>query len=79
MWIIVNVVVLENKFVSLADGAWQSILDCIDRFVAVFHKVVKALADWSLLLMRYHLLSLRLFHSFSIICRTCESIKGSFS
>ena len=29
--------------------------------------------------MRYHLLSLRLFHSFSIICRTCESTSGSFS
>ena len=29
--------------------------------------------------MRYHLLSLRVFHSFSIICRTCESTSGSFS
>ena len=41
--------------------------------------MVKALVDWSLLLTRYHLLSLRLFHSFSIIFRTCESTSGSFS
>ena len=26
--------VLEAKIVSLADGAWQSVLDCIDRFAA---------------------------------------------
>ena len=29
--------------------------------------------------MRYHILSLRLFHSFSIIFQTCESTSSSFS
>ena len=32
-----SVVVLENKIVSLADGAWQSVLDGIDRFIALFN------------------------------------------
>ena len=34
--------VLENKIVSLADGAWQSVLDCIDRFVAVFNRGIQS-------------------------------------
>ena len=29
--------VVLNKIVLLANGAWQSVLDCIDRFVAVFN------------------------------------------
>ena len=39
MWfhLLTSIVVVENKLVSLADGAWQSVLDCIDRFVAVFN------------------------------------------
>ena len=39
MWfnLLTSMVVLENKVVSLADGAWQSVSDCIDRFVAVFN------------------------------------------
>ena len=38
MWfhLLTSIVVLENKIVSLADEAWQSVLDCVDRFVAVF-------------------------------------------
>ena len=38
MWfrLLTSIVVLENKIVALADGAWQCILDCIDRFVALF-------------------------------------------
>ena len=75
MWfhLLTSIVVLGNEIVSLAHRAWQSFLDCIDRFVAVINLCGKALTDLSLLLMRYHLLSLRLFHSLSIICRTCES------
>ena len=76
MWfhLLTSIVVLEIETVSLTDESWQSILSCIDRFLAVFNRVAKALADWSLLLMRYQLLSLRLFHFFfSIICRTCKS------
>ena len=39
MWFhsLTSIVVLENKIVSFVDGAWQSVLDCTDRFVAVFH------------------------------------------
>ena len=39
MWfhLLTSIDVLEAKIVSLADGAWQSILDCIDRFEAVFN------------------------------------------
>ena len=39
MWfnLVTSIVALENKIVSLADGAWQSVLDCIGRFVAVFN------------------------------------------
>ena len=39
MWfhLLTSIVVLENKIVSLADGTRQSVLDCIDRFVAVFN------------------------------------------
>ena len=39
MWLhlLTSIVVLENKIVSLADVAWQSVLDCTDRFVAVFY------------------------------------------
>ena len=39
MWchLLTSIVVLENKIVSLADGAWQRVLDLIDRFVAVFN------------------------------------------
>ena len=32
-----SIVVFEIKIVSLADEAWQSVLDCTDRFVAVFN------------------------------------------
>ena len=35
--LLTSIVVLENKIVSLSDGAWQSVLDCTDRFVAVFN------------------------------------------
>ena len=75
MWfhLLTSIVVFENKIVSLADGAWQSVLDCIDRFVAVFNLGGQS-ASWlesaadegsSIVIM--------FFHSFSIICRTCES------
>ena len=39
MWfhLLTSIVVLENKIVSLADGAWQSVLNCTERFVAVFN------------------------------------------
>ena len=39
MWfhLLTSIIVLENKIVSLADGAWQSVLNYIDRFVAVFN------------------------------------------
>ena len=39
MWfhLLTSIVVLENKILSLGDGAWQSVLDCIDRLVAVFN------------------------------------------
>ena len=39
MWfhLLTSIIVIENKIVSLADDAWQSVLDCIDRFVAVFN------------------------------------------
>ena len=39
MWfhLLTSIVVLENKIVSLADRAWQSVLDCTGRFVAVFY------------------------------------------
>ena len=39
MWchLLTSIVFLENKIVSLADGAWQSVLDRIDRFVVVFN------------------------------------------
>ena len=39
MWfhLLTSIDVIENKIVSLADGAWQRVLDCIDRFVAVFN------------------------------------------
>ena len=57
MWfhLLTSIVVLENKIVSVADGVWKSVLNCIDRFVAVFNLAGQSLADWSLLLMRYHL------------------------
>ena len=35
--LLTSIVVLENKIVSLADGAWQGVLDCIDKFVALFN------------------------------------------
>ena len=37
MWfhLLTSIDVIEAKIV--ADGAWQSVLDCIDRFVAVFN------------------------------------------
>ena len=35
--LLTSIIVLENKIVSLAGGTWQSVLDCIDRFVAVFN------------------------------------------
>ena len=39
MWfhLLTSINVFEAKIVLLADGAWQSVLDCIDRFVAVFN------------------------------------------
>ena len=39
MWfhLLTNIVVLENKLLSLADGAWQSVLNCTDTCVAVFN------------------------------------------
>ena len=39
MWfhLLTSVVVLEVKIVSLADEVWQCVLDCTDRFVAVFN------------------------------------------
>ena len=39
MWfhLLTSIVVLENEMVSLAGGAWQSVLDCIERFVAVIN------------------------------------------
>ena len=39
MWfhLLTSIVVLENKIVPLVEGALQSVLDCIGRFVAVFN------------------------------------------
>ena len=39
MWfhLLTSIVVLKIKIVSLAEEAWQSVLDCIDRFVAEFN------------------------------------------
>ena len=39
MWFVLLgcIYVLVNKSPHVADGAWQSILDCIDRFVTVFN------------------------------------------
>ena len=39
MWfhLLTSIYVFENKIVSLANGVWQSVLDCTDRFVAVFN------------------------------------------
>ena len=39
MWfhLLTSIVVLENKIFSLVEGAWQSVLDCVDRFVAGFN------------------------------------------
>ena len=34
--LLTSIVVLENKIDSLAEGAWQSVLDCIDRFVNTY-------------------------------------------
>ena len=35
--LLISIVVLENKIVLLVAGAWQSVLDCIDRFEVVFN------------------------------------------
>ena len=39
MWchLLTSIVVLKNKIVLLTDGSWRSVLDCIDRFVAMFN------------------------------------------
>ena len=40
MWfhLLTSIDVLKAKIVPLIDGIWQSVLVCIDRFVAVFNQ-----------------------------------------